>query len=399
MVGRNTKSWYKVVVILGVLALLAPVLAACGDDDEDTSTQAVSKEPVKIGVLFPYTGANGMWGPYVLDPVLEVAKYVINKRGGVLGGRPVEFVKADSKTEVAGARDAFTKLALRDKVSLVAFGGSIDAEQAASAEMAKEYQIPHFAWRPNLTPNEWRLGVGMPPTGTAERIVVEYVLKQYGTPGKVGFISDQDPAYIARKQMMKEALEKAGARTVYDEQIATNVTDTLPYLTKIKYENPDVLVIASANGQWYGSVFKQIPELGGWGNIKVVSDEMTPMSLGVDQNPAAKGFAFWSTWLAGMNVPGNKEFEEAFQAVLNKPPTDLLAGAAVTFYSILLTAVEAIELAGSDDPKEIRKAALSGKLSWDSPYGRLTVRKDGSIDIPGFMVLVSDGKLVQAPGR
>ena len=42
-------------------------------------------------------------------------------------------------------------------------------------------------------------------------------------------------------------------------------------------------------------------------------------------------------------------------------------------------AIKAIELAGTDEPEAVARAARSGNLTWDSPEGLQTIGTDGEV--------------------
>ncbi|MDD5093919.1 MAG: hypothetical protein PHV74_06020 [Dehalococcoidia bacterium] len=112
MANLKTNMLHKVITLVLMMALLAPVLTACGGDDTDKTTPAetaassatptsvpsitVSDKPVKIGVIVDYSGPSALVGFFV-DGIVDFAKWYWNeKQGGILVGnerRPVEFVK------------------------------------------------------------------------------------------------------------------------------------------------------------------------------------------------------------------------------------------------------------------------------------------------------------------
>ncbi|MFA4837053.1 MAG: hypothetical protein WC749_13415, partial [Dehalococcoidia bacterium] len=63
-------------------------------------------------------------------------------------------------------------------------------------------------------------------------------------------------------------------------------------------------------------------------------------------------------------------------------------------YNPILTAIKAIELAGTDDRAQVAKAARSGKLEFDSTEGYLKIGTDGKTNLRGFWAQVKDGKIM-----
>ena len=85
------------------------------------------------------------------------------------------------------------------------------------------------------------------------------------------------------------------------------------------------------------------------------------------------------------------KFVEEFKTV-----TGTTASSSYMFYYLgLLTAVEAIKLAGSDDPVDINDAIHSGNLEFDTPVGiaHFTTEGESGLDY-GLVQVQEDGTLV-----
>ena len=80
------------VFVLALFVLLVPLLAACGGDDDDGD----DVDPLKIGVLMPFTGDLSDFGP-ALEQAAQLAATEINEAGGV-NGSPLEIVTGDTAT-------------------------------------------------------------------------------------------------------------------------------------------------------------------------------------------------------------------------------------------------------------------------------------------------------------
>ncbi|MCJ7510920.1 MAG: ABC transporter substrate-binding protein [Dehalococcoidia bacterium] len=108
---RVARYWLLGLVILLAAAFLA-LLPACGDEEEKEGSPTpkatatgvaspvaspVTGGPLKIGMLFDYTGSLGEFGPN-METGAKLAVKQINAAGGVLG-KPVELIKADAGTE------------------------------------------------------------------------------------------------------------------------------------------------------------------------------------------------------------------------------------------------------------------------------------------------------------
>jgi hypothetical protein len=99
--------------------------------------------------------------------------------------------------------------------------------------------------------------------------------------------------------------------------------------------------------------------------------------------------------MPGMSNPGAVKFEQDFKAAYGRIPNS----SQVYFYNPLWTAINAINLAGTDtDLEKIAQTARSGKLEWDTPIGRAHYAEDGSAGLYLSIAHVENGKLVLIRG-
>jgi branched-chain amino acid transport system substrate-binding protein len=84
----------KSLAILLVLAMLMTALTGCGGSGSDSSQSGDTKEPFKVGAIYPLSGANALLGSQCLAAV-KIAVDFVNAKGGVQG-RQVELVQADA---------------------------------------------------------------------------------------------------------------------------------------------------------------------------------------------------------------------------------------------------------------------------------------------------------------
>jgi branched-chain amino acid transport system substrate-binding protein len=95
-----------------LLAVFVWAVLTCGAQAQDTS-----HEPIKIGVVYAFTGVAQVWSEYGRMG-LELAQDEINSSGGI-NGRPIELIFEDSKSNPAQSVAAYRKLVTIDKVKIV----------------------------------------------------------------------------------------------------------------------------------------------------------------------------------------------------------------------------------------------------------------------------------------
>ncbi|MFA4837377.1 MAG: ABC transporter substrate-binding protein, partial [Dehalococcoidia bacterium] len=404
MEKQRTGFWYKVAVLFLVLALLVPVLAACGgDDDEETPTPAATAsvatipaattpaattpasttpaatlpfvdDPVKIGVIIDYSGPAAMAG-WLADGVIEFAKWYWNeKQGGInVGGvkRPVEFLKYDNKGQVADAAAGAKKLLL-DGVVALTLGGTSDVFGYPIADVTDPAKVLYstFFTDPPLFENYKWVDCSFCNRIARVKLSAEVLVEKL-KPKTVGILCLQTETDRAMMNMMMEAIKALDpvVKVVYEGYIPLDAKDLSPYLTKIKYEKPDVLV-ALLNEPNSMGVAKQIMELGGWGDIQFFSITEGSNFTGIEKFPGAEGWYAPVMYLPGYGTPAAIEFGKlwAEKCTLDSawckkysPKGSVPLSNHVIMYNPLLTAIKAVELAGTDDRAKVAEAARSGK--------------------------------------
>ena len=104
-------SWKRIVAI-GLLAVLASVVVACGDDEDEGDG-----EPFRIGVMESLTGPGETYGQ-VANQAKQLAVEEINAAGGI-NGRMIELVVEDSKCSAQDSITAYNKLTDVDGVKII----------------------------------------------------------------------------------------------------------------------------------------------------------------------------------------------------------------------------------------------------------------------------------------
>jgi len=344
--------------------------------------------PVKIGAINSWSGPAAVSGIVMADPIIKTVEKQVKDMGGILGGREVQVVKYDNRASVAEAVAGATKLYYDDKVSALVFGGVGEAEMEAVSAFAQENKILYVALGgiANLAEK----------TFTVNATVARDVIVPHGVQAVLKILKPKTAALLAvdqsdprtRTQWRKELLEAAGVKVVYEDYIPIDTTDYSPYLTKIKYDNPDVAFFDSGVNEFFITIAKQIMELGGWGNIQAFS---FPPGESAKAMPGAQGWYLQVLWLPEQQNPGSVKFLNDFQAANGRAPTSTH----IYYYNCLWTAISAIELAGTDtDRVAIAQAARSGKLEWDTPMGVAHFDTNGVSDLSYQIGHIEGGKIV-----
>jgi len=410
------RRWLVVFTALSLLLLI--ILPACGGGKEEktpaltptatpsptltltpnatptpvATTTAVptptSSGPVKIGAITSWSGSGAVTGIGLADPIIKLVEKQVKDMGGILGGREVEVIRYDNRASVAEATAGAEKLVDDDKVSTLVYGGISGAETQAVASAAEKLQILFacFGDATGLAELKFTVNSTVPEeTWTNSFITLANKVLKAKT---IAFLGTDFADNHHRVQIVKGQLKTMGVNTVYEQYTPIDTTDFTPYLTKIKYANPDVLILDQSSNEANLTVAKQIMELGGWGDTKVLT---IPGGEAALRLPGADGWYILVLWLPGLPYPGAVKFEQDYQAMYGQLPSSNH----VYFYNPLWTAIYAIELAGTDtDLVKIAQAARSGKLEWETPMGRAHFTPDGLSGLTMSVAHVEGKKLV-----
>jgi len=399
------------------MVLVLPILTACDDDNDDgitvtvtetatatasatsttttheptttaaTSTEVTpttSDEPVKIGATLPMSGSMGIAG-LLAKSAIQVVEKQVQERGGIQVDdvrRPLEVIIFDDKGDVSGTIAGWSKLVRQDDVSVI-FGGAGGAQLLTGAEQATEYEVPFidYGGTPiSLADYPYAARSGYSELATAGPMAE---LIDDLKPKTVGLLGDEEEAdHVFFEYLKEKVLAPRDIEVVYEQYITLGTTDISPYLTRIQYEDPDLLIHFTAVMATAGATFKQIEELGGWGDITYLGAR-SPQSSYIE-DPGAEGTYLFMVWTPVMDNPGTRELLEAW----DKYGSGEINPIHVYFYNALWMAIHAIESAGSDDPRDIIETLRSGNFTYESPFGTVKIGTDGENGYPGVLVLV-----------
>jgi len=365
----------KIVVLALALVLIVPILVACGKEKEQTPSSTLTPTatfsptttpvatpsatststttptlktsgPVKIGVIGPWSGPLAMAGN-LTDQAIAVVEKQVKDMGGIIGGREIKFVRADDHGVVAESAAQAKKLILDDKISILTLGGVSVAHMTAVAEVAEEYKVPFVAlgtiygveamkYSALLYSNEVLIA-------RAADFIADVVKPK--TVAFLGFDSEDTRGIINGVRGVAGCRDSWKAKgldidVVYEQYFPQDVLDFSPYLTKIKYEKPDILIgCLNSTGQAI-TLQKQMMELGGWGGIKYFGAAESDYTKTVINMPSSVGIYLSVLWLPGSDEPGMKAFEDAFIQTLGRLPDPNMS----FYYNCFWTAIKAIEL-------------------------------------------------------
>lgn len=373
----------SIMAVTMAACLAAGSLAGCAGKKTD-------EKVIKIGVFEPMTGENGGGG---FQEVLGI-RYARETHPTVnIGGEEytVELVEVDNKSDKTEAVNAAQKLVSK-KVSVV-LGSYGSGVSIAAGQIFADAKIPAIGCsctNPQVTQGNdyyFRTSFVDPFQGT---VMANYAF-QNGSKRAALITQLGDDYSSGLGSYFKEAFTALGGTLVSEEQFQTNQTDFKAILTNIKASNPDI-IFAPSSITTAPLIIRQAKELGITATI-AAGDTWENATIIENTGADAEGIVF-STFFDEAE-PANEEaaaFIKGFKEYLVKEKQeDIIPAVSALGYDAYLTALKAIEDAGSADPSAIRDALA--KVQLEGVTGNISFNETGDAnkDI-AFIKTVKDGK-------
>lgn len=362
----------KLLSVLAVGAMFMSALTGCGG-----GSKGADGDTIKVGGLLEMTGGSASFGISGKNGI-DLALKKINEKG-VLGGKKLSLVVADTKSEASEATNGMQKLISQDKVVAVIGPNQSSAVIASGAinNGAKVVDITPMGTNPDVTvdpktkqvkPYSFRTCFIDPFQGT---VMASFASNELKVKRAAIYIDNTSDYAKGLAQFFKENFVKNGGQVVIEEAYLQKDTDFKSTLTKIKAAKPDFIYIPGYY-QEVGLIVKQAREMGitvpmaggdGWDSAKL------PEIAG---KAALENTFFSSLYSPDDTSDLNKEFVAEYKKAYNTNP-DVFA--ALAYDSAMLVA-KAIEDAGSADPAKIGEAmakikgfkGVSGEVTFNEQH-------------------------------
>jgi branched-chain amino acid transport system substrate-binding protein len=379
------KRWWSlllVTLVVGALAIPA----------------GFAQAPIKIGVIQPLSGPVAASGNYVRMGA-EIARDWVNARGGVLG-RQIQLVIEDNKSDPKEAASAAEKLIVRDKVPAImgAWGSSMTL---AAMPKLEEYGVPMVLETSSAASvtkrgNPWVFRIS--PPSEMEALGLAKYLKDLGIK-QADFLAVNTDWGRGAVGAFGDLLKRSGAQVGTAEFMEQAATDMNAQITKMKAGGADTLFLTTSVEQ-ITLVLKQAQEQRLVRKVITTGGSSSPSQLIKQAGPAAEGtyhILFFLPWFPEAMPDGKlaKAFVDEW-AKRGHPFEGLTEG--FRGHDGVLTAVEAIRIAGKAEPKAVQAAlwkvnvmGVNGPIKFekDGPAGKESGQSKPSI----FIVQVKDGKI------
>jgi branched-chain amino acid transport system substrate-binding protein len=349
-----------------VVAALVPV-AAVGLGP----ARAVGQErpPVKIGLLFPYTGVFALYGPG-MQAALEV---LVEQEGGKAAGRRIQFVREDTEGKPDVGLTKVRKLVESDRVDFL-----IGPVNSAVAMAIRDYV--HGRKVPLVVP------VAFTKDLTAPERASPYIFRTFETTDQNGYPMGKwavakkgfkrvvviGSNYAAGRDgvgAFKAGFEAAGGKVVLELFPPLGTPDFNPFIARV-----DPAQVDSAYFVVFGSdavrLVKQWEELGLKQKVPLMSYGTSTDDFLLDgMGGAAAGIINIGPYSSTLETPENRQFVRAMRA---KNGADPVIFQATTWAAgqVILKAVGALQ-GDLGDPERVVKAMKNAGEALKTPLGEI----------------------------
>ncbi len=325
-------------------------------------------DPVKVGVLLPYTGVFAGLGKD-MDQALNLG---FDRFGREVAGHPIELVTADTESKPPSGLSQAKKLILQDKVDMI-----VGIVSSAVAGAVRNYV--HGSKTPLIIANAGNddlTGAKCSPYVVRTSFSNSQINRDMGTwlvenrSFKSAFLMAFD--YAAGHQMMeafRATFTAAGGKVVGEAYPPLGETkDFGPYLAKIKAAAPDVTYVFFAGGPAIKFV-KEYDAFGLKGAIPLAGAGWLTSALYIQkEGAAAEGILGALNYVPAIDLPANHEFQQAFKERHGRGGSEF----GVQAYDSARLIVEALKITGGSTATEKLLKAFHA-VSLEGPRGTLRI--------------------------
>jgi branched-chain amino acid transport system substrate-binding protein len=327
--------------------------------------QAQTTEPIKVGVVLPYTGVYAELGVSITQGM----KLVFARENDRVAGRKILMIQEDDEMKPPVGIRKMEKLIDSDKVDILTgpvhsgiLMGMRDkvhssktiliVSNAGADAISRErcsrwiFRASFSNWQPNFPMGTW---------------VAKNVSKE-------AYIAA--PNYQAGKDQLgafKESFEAAGGKIIGEDYPKLGETDYAPYLTKIKQSGAK-LVYVFFSGTDAVNFVKQYDQFGLKKTTKLTgAGFLTEPDVLPAQGQSALGIVTGHFYSPLLDNPTNKKFVKDFRAQYGGKVPDGFACQGYDTAEVIIRSLRAVNGNSQDKDKWVDAIA---KVEFDSPRGR-----------------------------
>jgi branched-chain amino acid transport system substrate-binding protein/urea transport system substrate-binding protein len=344
---------------------------------------AHAAEPIKVGMLQPFSGGLEALG----EQGYQGAKLAIdeaNDKGGLLN-RPIEYIRADDKTDPKTAVERTLELIQRDHVDAI-MGPVTSANRDAIMPTIDRFKTPllyatdyeggvcnRYITCYSAVPEQW------------VNPLIRYVREHYGD---AFFLVGSN--YIWPQKMnaaVNAVASQVGARTVGEEYVPFGNKDFTSILRKVESASANVLVNTVVGADAI-TLVKQFTAAGLKPKVRIVFFGFSENYIAGLTNPESNGIVTISNFISSLDKPEAKEFVKKVRDRYG--PNTIVSNTTDAHYNLMRFYFGGIERAQSTDKEKVTDAMVDQWLQ--SGNGRVYLRpEDRHVDLNVLISEVENG--------
>ncbi|MBO0751104.1 MAG: ABC transporter substrate-binding protein [Bradyrhizobiaceae bacterium] len=328
-----------------------------------------AQQPVKIGLLVPYSGQFTDTAAQIDNGI----KLYIKQHGDVVAGRRIEIIRRDTAGTPDAAKRLAQELIVRDGVDIFA-GFSLTPEALSVADLsaeAKKFMVIMNAATSFVTtksPYIARVSVTLPQN--CEELATWAF--NNGVRKTYTMVSDYAPGLDAEAAFQR-VFKAAGGDIVGSVRMPITTVDFSPFVQRVKDLDPEAIFVFIPGGSQPAALAKALVERGlDPKKIKVMGQgEIAEESALAGMGDAALGIITAFHYDYNHPSPVNTEFVKAFNAEFKRNPDFFAVGG----YDGMHLIFEALKKSGGKADGDSLIAAAKG-AAWESPRGPMSIDPD-----------------------
>jgi len=329
----------------------------------------VAQEPLKIGLVAPYSGPQADYGKQMEGGI----KTWLKLHGDTIAGRKVQLITRDNAgPNPETAKRLSQELVTRDKVDFLA-GYGFTPDAIAAAPIATEGKVPLVVLNAassvvtTKSPFIVRVSMTLPQVSAP---MAQWAAKN-GIKKAYILVSDYAPG-IDSENAFKAAFTAAGGQVIDSVRVPLRNPEFAPYVQRIKDSKPEAVFMFVPAGEQSIAFMKAFEERGlAKAGIKVIATgDLTDDTILNTEGDSVLGVITSHHYSAAHDSPENKAFVAAFKesSGTNLRPSFM----AVAGYDGMAAIAEVTKkLGGKIDGEKAMEAFKGMKLA--SPRGPISI--------------------------
>ena len=325
---------------------------------------------IRIGIIGDLTGKAGKeeQGKYY---AYHLAAEEINSTGGILG-KQIEITYIDDRSDAAKTREAAEYLTQTLDVDVL-MGSTLSPSRDIMRQAAYRTQTLYIDTQQTEggVCNHYTFCVSAEPEQQL-RAMLCYLIELYG---EKCYIIAADYNYgILSAEWAKALIREYGGIVVGMEYLDENITDFDPVIDRIEQLQTDVLVSFCVfpnhdnfYRQWNARGMNRIPNA----TTQVAAEFIQHVEL---ELPIMENTYVMASFLEELGTEAAQNYVRKYRRRYNREQVAYMGMDVETVYTAMYLYKAAVEMAGTTETEAVIERLESGKVYFDGPGGRVTVR-------------------------